>query len=306
MVDDFSLGSLNHTKWNTEIEVGGYGPTLQDASLIEKDYTVDLRGQGCTSRDWFDCVATTNTTNGTIVNPVRSARINTRIGGNIKYGRVEVVARLPQGDWLWPSIMLLPTNNTYGEWPMSGQIYIGGNNIIASTLHFGPNEELDGWWRNNVKSAAYHETFSDRFHKFGVEWTEKYIFTYIDTRLLQVSYTRFNKPFWQYGEFPTADRNGTRFINPWEYGTYATPFDQDFHLVLKVGAGATNGWFEDGQSGKPWLDRNANAKLRFWQARDQWYPTWARRGWMEVKSVKMWQQAPHNGCKLSEAQRFVG
>lgn len=85
------------------------------------------------------------------------------------------------GDWLWPSIVLLPVNNTYGPWPQSGDISIvqsrgnnytyaqGGNDIIASCLHFGPNAELDGWWRNNVKSKAYRETFSDRFHKFGVE-----------------------------------------------------------------------------------------------------------------------------------------
>lgn len=41
-----------------------------------------------------------------------------------------------------------------------------------------------------------------------MQWTEKYIFTYIDTRLLQVAYTGFTKPFWQYGGFPTADHNG--------------------------------------------------------------------------------------------------
>jgi hypothetical protein len=76
---------------------------------------------------------------------------------------------------------MLPKNNTYGEWPNSGEIDIvqsrgnditykqGGNNVIASCLHFGPNAALDGWWRNNVKSTAYRETFSDRFHKFGVE-----------------------------------------------------------------------------------------------------------------------------------------
>ncbi|OAG05078.1 beta-1,3-glucan-binding protein [Paraphaeosphaeria sporulosa] len=342
MSDNFSSGKLNESVWTTEIGVKGFGssfeqttkdienvwigddgilylrPTLQDELLVNNDTVIDLRNRGCHSKDWTDCVATTNTTNGTIVNPVKSASVNTMLGGSIRYGRVEVTAKLPVGDWLWPSIIMYPKNNTYGEWPKSGQIDIaqsrgnnftykqGGNNIIASTLHFGPNVELDGWWRNNVKSTAYRETFSDRFHKFGVEWTDKYIFTYIDTRLLQVAYTHFKKPFWEYGDFPTADRNGTRFVNPWEWGTHSAPFDREFHLVLKVGVGSTNGWFEDNRSGKPWLDRDHNAAKLFWDARREWYPTWEKQGWMEISEVKMWQLAPHQGCKPENAQRFVG
>ena len=156
-------------------------PTLQNRYLLENDGIIDFRRQGCTSLSYHDCVAVTNTTNGTIVPPVLSGRLNTRAGATIRYGRVEVTARLPIGDWLWPSIVLLPVNDTYGPWPQSGEISIlqsrgnnytyaqGGNDIIASCLHFGPNAELDGWWRNNVKSKAHRETFSDRFHKFGVE-----------------------------------------------------------------------------------------------------------------------------------------
>lgn len=41
-----------------------------------------------------------------------------------------------------------------------------------------------------------------------IQWTEKYIFTYIDTRLLQVTYQSFDQPFWKFGRFPTADANG--------------------------------------------------------------------------------------------------
>lgn len=183
----FSFGTFEQTTNDEEnVYVSSNGnlylkPTLQDPSLIEKNTVIDLRGHGCTGDHWTDCVATTNVTNGTIINPVKSARINTKLGASIKYGRVEVTAKLPAGDWLWPSIILLPKNNTYGDWPQSGEIDIvqsrgnnytykqGGNNVIASCLHFGPRTGLDGWWRNNVKSTAYRETFSDRFHKFGVE-----------------------------------------------------------------------------------------------------------------------------------------
>jgi hypothetical protein len=145
-----SVGSFEQTTNDPEnIYIGNdetlyLRPTLQNPSLITNNTVVDLRGHGCTGRHWTDCVAATNTTNGTILNPVRSARINTKMGANIRYGRVEVTAKLPQGDWLWPSIFMLPKNNTYGEWPKSGEIDIvqsrgnditykqGGNNVIAS------------------------------------------------------------------------------------------------------------------------------------------------------------------------------
>jgi len=41
-----------------------------------------------------------------------------------KYGRVEVKAKTPVGDWLWPAIWLLPKDQEYGQWPASGEIDI--------------------------------------------------------------------------------------------------------------------------------------------------------------------------------------
>jgi hypothetical protein len=156
-------------------------PTLQDPKLLESDQVYDIRDKGCTGPKWTDCVAVTNTTNGTIINPVKSGRINTKLGASIKFGRVEVTAKLPHGDWLWPAIWMLPRDNVYGQWPRSGEIDImesrgnnysyanGGNNIASSTLHFGPDSENDGWWRNNVKRKALHTTYAAGFNTFGVE-----------------------------------------------------------------------------------------------------------------------------------------
>jgi len=285
-------------------------PTLQDAKLMETNNVINLLKDGsCSSTLWSDCVAVTNTTNGTVVNPVKSARLDTKAGASIRYGRVEVEAELPAGDWLWPAIWMLPVKSTYGPWPASGEIDImesrgnnysysqGGNNIVSSTLHWGPDSANDGWWRNNVKREALHTTYAKGFHTFGLEWTPKYLFTYIDTRLLQVIYVDFNKPFWQKGDFPVADSNGTSLIDPWsETGENSTPFDEDFYLILNVAVGGTNGWFKDGEQGKPWVDASTTAKKDFWDARDQWYPTWQKGGFMTVKSVKIWQQQGFNGC----------
>jgi len=331
--DDFSNG-FNDKVWTKRAEVGGFGngqfeettvtdenvftqdgmlyirPTLQDRRLIEQNSVINLTQSGtCSSTLWSDCIVSTNTTNNTIVNPVKSGRIDTKKGAVIKYGRVEVEAQLPAGDWLWPAIWLLPVNNTYGEWPQSGEIDIaesrgnnhtyplGGNNIISSSLHWGPDSANDAWWRTNVKRNALHTTFSKKFHTFGLEWSEKYLFTYVDNRLLQVLYIDFNQPLWQRGNFPLSDANGTRLIDPWsQTGNDATPFDQDFYLILNVAVGGTNGWFPDGLNGKPWVDQSPTARYDFWNAQEDWYPTWKDNGQMIVKSVKMWQQQGYHGC----------
>lgn len=68
-------------------------------------YTLNLTDQGvCTSTVATDCVVTSNSTAGTIINPVRSARLTTKGKHTILYGRVEVVAKMPRGDWMWPAI----------------------------------------------------------------------------------------------------------------------------------------------------------------------------------------------------------
>ena len=43
------------------------------------------------------CGAVSNSTSGTIINPVQSARISTRNSASIQYGRVEVRAKVPRG-----------------------------------------------------------------------------------------------------------------------------------------------------------------------------------------------------------------
>lgn len=86
-------------------------PTLTTESTtitpdqLANGYTLNLTTAGtCTSTDYLQCGVVSNATAGTIINPVRSARLTTAGKATITYGRVEVVAKMPQGDWLWPAI----------------------------------------------------------------------------------------------------------------------------------------------------------------------------------------------------------
>lgn len=55
---------------------------------------------GCTDADEQNCHQ--QATPDRIIKPIRSARLNTAGSFSFKFGRVEVIARIPTGDWLWP------------------------------------------------------------------------------------------------------------------------------------------------------------------------------------------------------------
>jgi beta-glucanase (GH16 family) len=46
--------------------------------------------------------------------PITSSRVKTQGSFSVLYGRVEVRAKLPRGDWLWPAIWMLPRDSVYG------------------------------------------------------------------------------------------------------------------------------------------------------------------------------------------------
>ena len=72
-----------------------------------------------------------------IINPIASAKLRTAETFTFTYGRVEVVAQMPAGDWLWPAIWLMPTEAAYGPWPTSGEIDIAESRGNAASYAAG-------------------------------------------------------------------------------------------------------------------------------------------------------------------------
>lgn len=54
----------------------------------------------CTGNNYWGCERAGNPTN--LVNPIQSARLRTVNSFAFKYGKIEVIAQMPKGDWLWP------------------------------------------------------------------------------------------------------------------------------------------------------------------------------------------------------------
>jgi len=203
---------FNLTTWKHEITLGGGGnwefqyydnrrpnSYVKDGVLYLKPsyladdigegslrggYTLDVWGSSpaslCTGPHFYGCFRTSGA-GGNYLNPIRSARIRTAESFNFKYGRVEVNATLPKGDWLWPAIWLLPTNNQYGNWPVSGEIDImesrgngpnysaGGFDTFGSTLHWGPIYSENAYFKTHAtKKAAPDQDFAQDFHIYGL------------------------------------------------------------------------------------------------------------------------------------------
>jgi len=209
---------------------------------------------------------------------------------------------------LWPAIWMLPVNDTYGPWPLSGEIDImesrgndasypaQGFNFVRSSLNYAPLQtlltEMFGWW--SMKRGGFNEAF----HTYTLEWTPDWMRLYVDSRLqtmLDFSIKTEKESFWARGKYPAVAQNGegqeVAVQDNWG-SAWSAPFNQEFYLILSVAAGGTSGWFPDNVGGKPWTDGDPNAMYDFANAQKTWSATWPASDddrAMSIDWVKMWK-----------------
>lgn len=110
-----------------------------------------------------------------------SGKVQTLDKHNFLYGRIDVRAKVPAGQGLWPAIWMMPTRDHYGSWPRGGEIDIMeflGHDVktVYANLHYGdPHAEQQG-----VYTLENGETFTDSFHVFSVEWDPGEFRFYVD------------------------------------------------------------------------------------------------------------------------------
>ncbi len=106
------------------------------------------------------------------VNSYTSGRITTLGKKEFTYGRVEIRAKLPQGQGIWPALWMLGSNISIVGWPKCGEIDImellgQQPDKVYGTLH---------WDNSGHKSMGSNMTlsggsFSNNFHIFTLIWT---------------------------------------------------------------------------------------------------------------------------------------
>ncbi len=153
-----------------------------------------------------------------------SARLVTKGKADWTYGRFEIRAILPKTRGLWPAMWLLPTDDTYGTWPNSGEIdvmeLLGDNPYkLYGTVHFGsPHASAGGIYTVPGEASVPQSgaSFADGYHTFALEWEPKELRWYVD------GYLYFTASDW----FTSSPK-----------GQFPAPFDRRFYLLLNVAVG---------------------------------------------------------------------
>lgn len=243
--DEFNADELDASKWNRETDCWGGGnderqcytdsprnSRLEDGCLVIEAHLEESTGPAWPARLHEGLTEEQRAEIRT--QPVTSARLNTQGKADWRYGRIEVRARLPEGQGSWPAFWMLPSDEYYGGWALSGEIDIletvnlgepcptcpGGNeNHVLGTLHFG------GAWPHNTyrNREAYlpvTERGNQQFHVFAAEWTEGRVEWFLDGE----SYGFLTEADW-HSDSERAD------------GRPFAPFDQEFYLILNLAIG---------------------------------------------------------------------
>ncbi|WP_157960453.1 glycoside hydrolase family 16 protein [Marinimicrobium alkaliphilum] len=237
--DDFEGDSIDLDKWSHEVNCWGGGNNelqcytdreensyVEDGTLYLVAREESFSGPGVTDDD-----PNYNPDDQSVTRQYTSARLRTKDKGDWKYGRIEVSAKMPQGQGLWPAIWMLPTENVHGTWPLSGEIDIfeavntnaSGGNEIHGTLHYGR------MWPDNVYTGAAYEPdmpIWEEFHTYAIEWEEGEIRWYVD----DIHYATQTDDGW-FTFYWGGQEQG------FQLGEGAAPFDEVFHLILNVAVG---------------------------------------------------------------------
>nr|XP_049706877.1 beta-1,3-glucan-binding protein-like [Helicoverpa armigera] len=219
-----------------------------------------------------------------ILPPIVSGKITTK-GFAFTYGTVTVRAKLPQGDWIYPEILLEPLLQKYGTLHYSsGVLKIAsarGNRELKSGTTDYSNRVLFG---GPVMDLQCHDTllnsktssdglWGDDYHEYSLRWAPDRITLSVDgIEWARVEPTASGLQ----GRFPDTCTQLPRTLL--EQGSRVAPFDNHFYITLGVGAGSITE-FPDGvktanERPKPWSNPSRKALLNFWQDMDSWQTTW--------------------------------
>lgn len=189
--DEFNGTELNLQDWNYEIGNGcpdlcGWGNS--ELQLYSEDNTEVKNGK---------LVITAENPMGKIYS---SSRLTTKAKQEFKWGRIDIRAKLPFGQGIWPAIWMLGANIDNIPWPVSGEIdimeMIGQQpGTVHGTAHFdrdGHQFSGTGW------SLNAPEKYADKFHVFTILWQKGQIEWFVDYNkffTIKAKEVGFNYPF---------------------------------------------------------------------------------------------------------------
>lgn len=237
--DEFTGSELDRAKWTPEISCWGGGNderqcyTDRPENIEVRDGALHLIAKkesyvGPTFPPEFG-------RSGMTRQSYTSGKVRTRGLADWRYGRIEIRAKPPAGQGTWPAVWMMPAEDYYGAWPLSGEVDIleavnlgaacpdcdgdVGENRTISALHFGDAAPLNDFV--DVRVALPDKALpSDDFHVWAAEWAEGEIRFFLDG----VEYFRVMKDAWR-----TASSRAE--------GNPNAPFDRPFYIMANLAIG---------------------------------------------------------------------
>ncbi|KAJ6616523.1 Beta-1,3-glucan-binding protein, partial [Pseudolycoriella hygida] len=260
--------------------------------------TLDF-GARCTGVVDTEAECIRNAAHFRILPPVVSCKIKTKQTFTFKYGKVEIRAKLPRGDWLYPQLNLEPIENAYGTTGYSSGLLrvafirgnenlktksgepIDGRKLSGGAILVSREKNRDLW----LKSTFKGNHFGEEFHTYQLQWTNRSIEVSVDG----VSYGTIE------GDFRELARTNNVTVSSQLYaGEYMAPFDKEFFLSIGVGVGGISDFPDLSLNGygnleKPWSNTSPKAELKFWNDVSNWNSTWDTTNiGLQVDYVKVW------------------
>jgi beta-glucanase (GH16 family) len=177
--DDFSTSSLNTAKWATcypWFPQNGSGCTNFGNNELEWYLPTQDQVSGGSLHEVAAQVPTTgrDASGQTKTYSWRSGMITSFPSFSFTYGYVEASARVPKGAGFWPTLWLLPKDET---WPPEID-YL--ENLGSDTTHY--SAVLHGISGKQYLKSIATADLSAGYHTFGVDWEPAYVTWYLDGR----------------------------------------------------------------------------------------------------------------------------
>ena len=222
--DDFdSDGAVDASKWHHQTFGPNGGKWFNGE---EQHYTDRIENSFVSNGDLYIMAKKENFTLNGITLGYTSARLNSKYA--FRYGRVDVRAKLPEGDGTWPAIWTLGKNisetgaywQTQGfgttGWPACGEIDImehglHATNVVSSAIHTPSSSGA------TVNTSTYPlADVANNYHVYSLNWSPNQITFLVDG----VGYYTYNP--------------ATKNASTW-------PFDLEQFLLLNVAMGGIGG-----------------------------------------------------------------
>jgi len=200
--DEFNGTAIDATKWSHQTGNGGWGNNeLQNYTNSSLNSYVTNGKLHIKANEPFQGQYT-------------SARMRTINKGDWRYGKIEALIKLPEGQGIWPAFWMMPSQSVYGGWPSSGEIdimeYLGHDtNTMYATCHTGISSTNKTQHGSSYSIAG---NFNTAFHLFSIEWQPNLIEWFLDGVLIHTT-------------------------TPANLSPFSWPFDQQFHIILNVAVG---------------------------------------------------------------------